>query len=370
VTGARLMPPLPSREAAVDLVRALALLPVVAVNWVGYSALGAGGPMTPPQPAGSPWAQAVFIAVAALLAGKGLTLLAFLFGYSQGLSRRMRGAVAIGVRRRRMARLLLIGLLHGLFIYSGDILTLYAVCGFLMLGGSRLRLRQLRRRFVVLAAAQLLLMTGLSLWLVDLGPQPVSERAVTSGSWAVWLAGNAWDYFTGQLDVLLLGIFLPLSLMTAGLMAARLRLFSHPRWRRDLRRWARCWCVPGLVINIAWAFALWQAFRTGHVGQAQGLNAFASFVALPMLLGIVPAVVLAGQRGARWARLIAGVGRHTLSLYIGSSVVSLALFSSAGLAWPLGTVALAVAALLYWSAWMALAPRLQGRLPLEAWLSR
>ena len=34
----------PQRVAAVDALRALALLPVVAVNWVGYPALPDAGP--------------------------------------------------------------------------------------------------------------------------------------------------------------------------------------------------------------------------------------------------------------------------------------------------------------------------------------
>ncbi|RZJ85321.1 MAG: DUF418 domain-containing protein [Massilia sp.] len=67
---------------------------------------------------------------------------------------------------------------------------------------------------------------------------------------------------------------------------------------------------------------------------------------------------------------LALLGRHTLSLYIGSSLLSLAVLSGAGLALPLGTAALAVLALLYWAAWVALVQRWRGRLPLELWLSR
>lgn len=128
------------RAGAVDALRAAALLPVVAVNWVGYGFLPDAGPLGPAQPAGSPGAQAEWWVVAAVLACKGLALLAFLFGYGQGLSRRARGDQALAVRRRRMRRLLALGVLHGLLLYGGDMLTVYALCGLLMLGWSGLAL--------------------------------------------------------------------------------------------------------------------------------------------------------------------------------------------------------------------------------------
>jgi len=60
-----------------------------------------------------------------------------------------------------------------------------------------------------------------------------------------------------------------------------------------------------------------------------------------------------------------------LSLYLGSSLLSLACFSGVGLALPWGTLALVAASLLYWAGWMMLARRLgpRRRLPLEAWLA-
>ena len=102
----------PQRVAAVDALRALALLPVVAVNWGGYGALPDMGPMSPPTPAGSVLAEAVSWFMHALIAGKGISLLAFLFGYSQGLSQD-RGEAGLARRRRRLGKLLLLGVLSG-----------------------------------------------------------------------------------------------------------------------------------------------------------------------------------------------------------------------------------------------------------------
>jgi uncharacterized protein len=358
---------------AVDALRALALLPVVAVNWVGYAWLPDAGPLGAATPAGSWLAQGWLIAVATLLAGKGVTLLAFLFGYSQGLSRQSRGLGASAVRRRRMGRLLVLGLVHGLLIYAGDILTLYAACGLLMLSWSGLRLRQLRRRFIVLLAIELVLIMLIAPWLIQVAaeePRSVSASLATRAGWPDWLALNVWGFVTNLMSMLLLGFLLPLGLMTAGLLAARLRLFSHPRWRPTLQRCARRWLWPGLALNLAWGLLLWHGLRTAQPGWADVAYAFSMYVAMPLLLGLVPWLVLAAQRGAAVTQRLAMAGRHTLSLYIGSSLLSLAVLSGVGLALPLGTAALGLLALLYWGAWLFLAPRWQARLPLEAWLSR
>lgn len=361
------------REAAVDGLRALALLPVVAVNWVGYAALPDAGPLAAAQPAGSAWGQGALFVVAALLAGKGVALLSFLFGYGQGLSRRARGVQAEAARRRRVGRLLLLGLAHGLLVYAGDILTTYAICGWLMLGWSQLRLRRLWRRLCVFALVHTGLIAAVAAWLLltePAGPVTMLGSLAAPNSLAGWLAVNAGGFVLNQLNVLLAGLFLPLALMTAGLMAARLRLFSHRRWRPALARLARRWCWPGLLANVAWGAAMMLALESGDEHGSLALYAFNAHVAVLWLLGLVPLLVLAAQRGAGWMQRLAPLGPHTLSVYIGSSLLSLLVLGGAGLALPLGTAALALLALLYWGAWLALAPRLHGRLPLERWLSR
>jgi uncharacterized protein len=158
--------------------------------------------------------------------------------------------------------------------------------------------------------------------------------------------------------------------MTAGLLAARLRLFSHPRWRPLLQRCARRWLWPGLLLNAAWATGLWWGYHGGSPGNAELLYGFGMFVAMPLLIGVVPRLVLAAQQLSGLTPLLTRAGRHTLSFYIGSSLLSVAVFSGVGLAWLPGTVGLVALALLYWGSCVLLSARWQGRLPLEAWLSR
>lgn len=364
----------PPRDAVVDALRVLALLPVVAINWAGYVYLPDGGPLGPPRPAGSLAAEAVSWLLFALVAGKGLSLLAFLFGYGQALSARRHGTASPQHRARRMRRLLGLGLLHGCLLYMGDILTLYALSGLVMLRWSGLRLRQLRRRLLLLLGLELLLLSvGLGVLLTSgSGTAPVFPGALSMPSgWLEWIRLNAGHFLATQLGFILLGLPMPLLLMTAGLMAARLRLFTHARWRPALRRWAQRWQWPALALNLAWTTLQWPQLRQG---DAQALWLHFALYLLPtwlLLSAWVPRLVLGLQDGSPWLRRLAPAGRHTLSLYLLSSVLSLLLFSGAGLAWAPGTVVVTLLALGYWGGWLMVAPALgRRRLPPEAWLAR
>lgn len=359
------------RVAVVDALRALALLPVVAVNWVGYPALPAMGPLAPPSPAGSALAQATAWLLYALVAGKGISLLAFLFGYSQALSQSAAAGASIDRRRARLKKMLALGLLHGCLIYLGDILTTYAVCGFLMLNWGRRSLATLRRRAWVLVGLNLAII-GVTVVLsqLPLSDEPAVPMTAPT-SWLQWTVHNAAQYLVTTVFILLLGLPLPLLLMTLGLMAGRLRLLSHPRWRPALGRWSRRWLWPAVAVNVAWATLLWPGLRDGDVATNTRFAIYYLYPTMLLLSAAVPAVVLALHRRPDRLQQLAPLGRHTLTLYLTSSVLSLCLFSGAGLSWSAGTVLTLLLALAYWGAGLILAPSLGSRrLPLETWLSR
>lgn len=360
----------PQRVAVVDALRALALLPVVAINWVGYPALPDGGPMSPPSPAGSPVAEALSWFLHALVAGKGIALLAFLFGYSQGLSQ-TRGAQALAKRRRRLAKMLTLGLLHGTLLYMGDILTLYAIAGSVLAlwaGHSMARLKVRLRVLIALELAVIALTVVLAS--LPLSGEPSMSLSVPA-PWGDWVLRNAGHFLATTIAFATLGLPVPLLLMTAGLMASRLRLLSHPRWEPALRRWSRRWLWPAVAVNVAFVSLLWPGLRDGDVAITSRFAIFYLYPTLLLLSAAVPALVLRLRQDPRWLEALAPLGRHTLTLYLLSSVLSCALFSGAGLAWQPGTAVVAGLALAYWVSGLlvaqALGPR---RLPLERWLSR
>ncbi|MDH0867629.1 DUF418 domain-containing protein [Mitsuaria sp. GD03876] len=360
----------PQRVAAVDALRALALLPVVAINWVGYPALPDGGPLSPPAPADSAVALVLSWCLHALVAGKGIAMLAFLFGYSQGLSQ-SRGVEALAKRRRRLGKLLVLGLLHGTLLYMGDILTLYAVAGSVLAMWAGYSMTRLKLRLRVLVGLELAVIA----LTVVLSTMPLSNEASvplsTPASWGLWTLRNASHFLATTITFVLLGLPVPLFLMTAGLMAARLRLFSHPRWEPALRRWSRRWLWPAVAVNVAFGSLLWPGLRDGDAALTSRFAIFYLYPTMLLLSAAVPALVLWLRRDPRWLGLLAPLGRHTLTLYLFSSVLSFVLFGGVGLAWQPGTAVAAGLALAYWIGGLlvaqALGPR---RLPLERWLSR
>ncbi len=359
------------RIAVVDALRALALMPVVIVNWVGYPALPDMGPLSPPAPADSPLAQGLSFLLHALVAGKGISLLAFLFGYSQALSHRARAVDALPHRRQRLQRMAVLGLLHGCLLYMGDILTTYAVCGWVMLGWVSRRLSEVRVRLRVIVVLNVLIL----LLAVVLAQMPVTTPTslplTTPMSWASWVIQNAAHYLIMLVGFVILGLPLPLLLMTLGLMAGRLRLFSHPRWRPALATWARRWGWPAVVLNVVCVTFLWPGLSVGDVRDSSRYAIGYLYPTLLLLSAAVPALVLMLHRRPQWLRLLVPMGRHTLTIYIGSSVVSLLLFSGAGLAWQPGTAVTLLLALIYWGGGLLLSHQMGSRsLPLEAWLAR
>ncbi|WP_431260577.1 DUF418 domain-containing protein [Roseateles chitinivorans] len=360
----------PQRVAAVDALRALALLPVVAVNWVGYPALPDAGPLSPPSPADGVGAQIVSWFLHALIAGKGIALLAFLFGYSQGLSQ-SRGDEALGKRRRRLAKLLVLGLLHGTLLYMGDILTLYAISGAVLAiwAGHSMAMLKVRLRVLIGLELAVIALTVL-MASMPLSGEP-SMPLSASTTWGDWTLRNAGHFVASTIAFATLGLPTPLLLMTAGLMAARLRLFSHPRWEPALRRWSRRALWPAVAVNIAFASLLWPGLRDGDSHVTGRYAIFYLYPTMLLLSAAVPALVLRMRSDPRLLGALAPLGRHTLSLYLFSSVLSFALFSGVGLAWQPGTVVAAGLALAYWTGGLLLA-RVRGPrpLPLERWLSR
>jgi uncharacterized protein len=122
----------PGRIAALDLIRGVAILGILAINIAGFA-----GPqiaaLTPnlPRP-GSPLDEAAFALGFFLFEGKMRALFTILFGASMVLF--LERAEAAGrdpgpLQLRRLGWLALFGYLHFALLWWGDILFAYALCG-------------------------------------------------------------------------------------------------------------------------------------------------------------------------------------------------------------------------------------------------
>ncbi|WDF74097.1 DUF418 domain-containing protein [Novosphingobium sp. KACC 22771] len=134
------------RIISLDLVRGFAVLGIVAVNVAGFAGprlatltpahlivAGGGFAYAPADPLD----EAVFAAILVLFEGKMRALFTMLFGASMLLfieRAEAAGRNGLALQARRLGWLALFGYLHYVLLWWGDILFLYAACGYVALG--------------------------------------------------------------------------------------------------------------------------------------------------------------------------------------------------------------------------------------------
>src|SRR5438046_6457557 len=125
---------LPERIEILDVLRGLAVCGILVGNMQWFSGYG----MMPPAIARqSPFAdQVTHFLVHFFVEGKFYSIFSFLFGFGFALQiarAEERGDSRASLFKRRLFWLLVIGLLHGVFLWAGDILSVYAFMGFLLI---------------------------------------------------------------------------------------------------------------------------------------------------------------------------------------------------------------------------------------------
>lgn len=361
------------REQLPDTLRAIAMLSVLVVNAIGYAVAPWGPMLGARQPADSAWAAMVQALVGALLQGKGVAMLSCVFGVSLWLAARRRSrAEALQRGRVRNRRLLGLGVVHGVFVYFGDILTLYALVSRPLLRRLQMPWRGLRRHLWRALAWAVLTKLAWLLVLVGFGADPdtgsLPSFATVQGAWP-FLQLNAGSYAFGLATSLVMAGTVTYLCMVCGVAAARLRLLTHPRWRPALRHWL--WRGGPLLVALGavhgWGCA---TLAPSHPGRPW-IDALGELTAIPSAACYVAALALASRGGrARWCGWFSPLGQRTLSLYIGHSLLCVALFSGLGWALAASTLQIVLFSAGLWALALVAARRSHGRWPLEAWMAR
>ena len=387
--------PLAQRAGGPDLARGLALLGIALANTVGWLH-------------GSPWTvllkqadataldRTVDVIVALTADNRGFPLFALLFGYGIGILHRRSEERGERPRRfllrmlRRHLVLLVIGLLHGILLFTGDILVAYALIGMFV------ALLMTRRRFV-LPLAGVLALPALGVW-------GWADAVIGLGGGDGYASASAPDYLTGlalrtheTLRDLVLTPLLDLGLITpmaVGAIVARLRLFEQVRENRDLLVPLTRW---GLLIGLLGALPLTAVLVADPThARLEGetvlgiLGVLHQYSGLALALGAAAGCALLAERvrtrGAEGVgpaehtlgagvRGIEALGAMSLSAYIAQSLVFHALFPpyTLDLGARLGSAGASGIVLLSWAAMipLAVALRTRGRRgPLEHLLRR
>jgi uncharacterized protein len=345
--------PLPPEERLVvlDVLRGFALLGIIVMNLPGYSAPWSAWMLDPRLFPGRIDRAAEF-GMTLLVEGKANSIFSFLFGL--GLTIQMqraggRGRSLTPVYLRRLAGLLVLGVAHGLLVWDGDVLQVYAVIGLLLFA-----LRRAPDRVIVgFIGFFLLLPIARSAWgLYTQEPRShaiayyvalVHEhlRVFSRGSYAEQLAARAlyWKeayLFMRELHGITWAYCSFSVTMLLGLLAGRSGVLSDVKANAPRIRRIMIGCM-GLGFAAAAAMATLQAVEPPPTGQPT-LFGFCEgllyHVSRPLLcLGYTGAIALLCQR-ARFQRLFAPlaiVGRMPLTNYLMQSVIATTLFYSHGL---------------------------------------
>ncbi|MGK5008025.1 DUF418 domain-containing protein [Janthinobacterium sp. MDB2-8] len=354
----------PARIADVDALRGCALFGILVVNIGAFATPWFGLGLTDPAFHGNV-DRATHFLVALLFETKFYLLFSFLFGYSFTLQMQAAArANAPFVPRmlRRQAGLWLIGALHAVLLFHGDILTTYALLGIVLLALHHCGERQalsLALIFVTVCVG----FWGSMAWLQSLQPEgdaaqlavAMAQKAATALAAYRATPSTVITQHLRELSeiwIVLLLVQAPcaLAMFLCGLAAGKREMLLHASDYLPLRRrmlWAGALAgLPGA------AFYAWTSVYGGNQAwQVAGLAV--GLASAPLLAGAYLALALALferlRHGTLFAQL-ADTGRMALSNYLLQSAVCAWLFLAYG-ARLMGSVsplgALALAAILF-----------------------
>lgn len=322
----------------IDVLRGTALFGILAANMRAYC--------TPLETLGTVGLlfhgridQIVQELIDVFVSGKFLTLFSLLFGL--GFAMQMSRAEARQVRfmgfyPRRLLALALFGLIHGIFIWPGDILLTYAFSGSLLLMFRKHRQKTLLWWAGILLSVPVVLVglvLGLSWygiqvsWLMPAPPDMNGIQSITNvyanGSVRQIFAQN-WTEWTHIVPYAVLLVPYTLGLFLLGMWVCRAGIVQKLREYRPALKQFCMWCLPiGIALNVYVVLVpalvppdkvSWWVFSAALLSSpSQNLLGVAYAAAL--------ALIFLNERRRPLLARFAAVGRMALTNYLTESVV-------------------------------------------------
>ena len=373
------------RDSFPDILRGFALLGIAMVNIQFFSISTFNGAES--LDLMDPKNASVAFLVAALFQAKFYLLFSFLFGYSAHYV--LKGEKSN--RRRWIARsvgLVLLGLLHLTFFFHGDILFLYGVFALLLTFLYFRKEKTLKVWAWVIYSITVVLFMGISLLvylaevvLVSKGKSFPSQEtidfldvALKSGGFLDIAAARFEFWLLAAGPAFLLQGSLVFVAFLVGVLVARKGGLAASLKPELMKKFAIWGLTLGLGLQLLSAYIFISNEQAESYSLGLYLTAMAiNFLTAPLMsAGLVGALWLLSQR---WKlSLLSAAGRHSLSIYLGQSLVFSTLFSAwgFGLFQELSLLSVALIAVATWLALALLAQlnlRFRTRGPMEALLS-
>lgn len=285
--------------------------------------------------------------------GKFYTIFSILFGIGFSIiiaNAERKGANGFKIFYRRMSVLALIGFLHLMLLWSGDILLLYAMAGMLLPLFRRLSDRMLLSVSALFIFVPVLIewSTGmarisLSVWASDLQWHYCAKYGITEENFGVWLrdarsyAGvfqfliqgafeRMWEFLEGHRLLKVMGLFL------LGFYIGRNRIYAGLAChRKEIGRTGMISLLVGLPLSVVYA---WDSVSGHPFGDTVASLLYAVSV-VPMGISYMAGMAwlfMKYETSGMW-RYIAAPGRMALTNYIGQSLIGILLFYGIGFGW-------------------------------------
>lgn len=332
-----------TRIADVDALRGFALLGILQVNIMAFASVFYGLPIGESEQSLG-FNDLVHLFISTIFEMKFYLLFSFLFGYSVTLQ--MQSALRAGesfVPRflRRQAGLWVIGLLHAVLLFHGDILSTYAILGVVLLLWRNSADRTLVKSAVWLISitATLWASLGVLQWMVGEVQDPAqdllnAQYAYTAytGSFSSVIMQHINELKLMWLILLLIQAPCALAMFLLGFLAGKHQFLAQPDQYRPYLKPA---IIAGLFIGLPASLitALTVLLGSGTYWEIFGLAL--SLVTAPLLTFSIIALMLkffGTERGLFWRDALAPAGRMALSNYLLQSLICGFIFYGYGFA--------------------------------------
>jgi uncharacterized protein len=284
--------------------------------------------------------------------GKFYSIFSFLFGFGFALQisrAEVRGDTKASLFKRRLFWLLVIGLAHAYLLWAGDILSIYALMGFLLILFREKTDSSLLKWALILLVIPILTYILLYILFVAFAPPEAiakidaakidmwneAVRTVPQSSYLQILTGYNLHFIVGRYASLIFEMRLPklLAMFLLGFYAYRRGFFQHlSNHQQFIRRVLIYGLILGLVGNVAFAalagaeavFPPTPAGVAGVISYAFGVPALALF--------FIALVATLWQKAA-WREVLAflaPVGRMALTNYLLQTIICVLIFYGYG----------------------------------------
>lgn len=324
------------RIHAVDILRGIALFGVLAVNLVEEFRISLFQQFLPVQPYVLPIDRAIGHFISMFLEMKAFALFSILFGVGLAIQfeRLARSGSRLRLLVRRLVVLLVIGLIHLLLIWNGDILTEYALAGFVALPFLWMSARSaafaaigLLVLYVVMPALSLPISWPSIAWLQHHVVE--ANRVYATGTYGK-IVRFSWDELPYILSLHEYVFPRTLGLFLVGMLAWRSGVLGDPhRHRGLLLAVMSCGLIVGTLMGAPGSLLAITPWAMTPVARSCFANASGIFMGLGYGAAVIALVEFTAAK--RVLRVFAPLGRMAFTNYLLQSMIFTWVFFGYGL---------------------------------------